>query len=179
MSLKIGLISDTHGQFDRRLKTLFKDVNHILCAGDVGDLNIIRQLNEIAPTLSVRGNTDNSLRDILPEYIFCKIDGLKFFVVHIMEKSDPLWQELSRLIYSLKPDVVVYGHTHNYYASSSNNIIFVNPGSAGSNRYPIVRTCGILEKMDDTLLVQIYELGTDIQMKYWQSFSIKNNNHTK
>lgn len=173
MNLKIGLISDLHGQFDKRIKTIFKDVNHIICAGDIGGIEIIKYLNDIAPTLAVRGNTDTNLKEILPEYLFYKVNGLKIFVSHIIEKTDPNWQELSRLIYSLKPDIVVYGHTHNYVASNSNNIIFVNPGSAGATRYPMVRTCGIIEKIDDTLLIQIYELGTDIQLKFWQNFNIK------
>ncbi len=175
MGFKIGLISDTHGQFDKRLKTLFKDVSHIICAGDIGGPEIIRQLSEIAPTFAVCGNTDTDLRDILPEYLFYKTDGLRIFVSHIIEKNHPNWTELSKLIYSLKPDLVVYGHTHNYVASSSNNIIFVNPGSAGANRYPVSRTCGLIEKNNDSLLVQIFDLGADIQLKYWQNFIIRNN----
>lgn len=175
MNLRIGLISDTHGQFDKRIKTLFKDVNHIICSGDIGGLEILRQLNDIAPTIAVFGNTDTELKNILPEYNFYKTDNLKIFVSHIIEKNHPNWNELSRLIYSLRPDIVVYGHTHNYVASSSNNIIFVNPGSAGTTRYPASRTCGLIEKIDDTLLVQIYDLSADIQLRYWQNFKLKNN----
>ncbi|MGB9600642.1 MAG: metallophosphoesterase family protein [Myxococcota bacterium] len=175
MNIKIGLISDLHGQFDRRIRNIFKDVNHIICAGDIGGLEIIKSLNDIAPTFSVKGNTDVDLRDILPEYLYYKVDGLKIFISHIIEKTDPNWIELSRLIYSLKPDIVVYGHTHNYVASCSNNILFINPGSAGSARYPLVRTCGIIEKSDETILVQIYELGNEIQLKFWQNFNLNIN----
>lgn len=174
MSLKIGLISDTHGQLDKRLKILFKEVSHIVCAGDIGGSDILKQLSQIAPTIAVSGNTDTELKDLLPEYLFYKVDGIRIFVTHILEKSHPDWSELSRLIYSLKPDLVVYGHTHNYGASSSNNIVFVNPGSAGASRYPASRTCGLIEKIDDSLLIQIYELGSDIELKYWQNFSLKN-----
>ncbi|MCX7943411.1 MAG: metallophosphatase family protein [Deltaproteobacteria bacterium] len=173
MGIKIGLISDTHGQFDRRLKSLFREVNHIICAGDIGGIEIIRQLFDIAPTIAVSGNTDVDLKAVLPEYIFYKVDGIKIFVCHIIEKNHPSWGELSKLIYSLKPDIVVYGHTHTYVASSSNNIIFVNPGSAGASRYPVSRTCGIIEKTDNSILVQIYDLSQDIQLKYWQNFIIK------
>lgn len=175
MSLKIGLVSDIHGQFDKRIKNLFKDVSHIICAGDIGGINIIHQLSEIAPTFAVLGNTDTDLRDILPEYIFYKVDGLKIFVSHIIEKHNPNWTELSKLIYSLKPDLVIYGHTHNYAASSSNNIIFINPGSVGIKRYPASRTCGLIEKTDNYILVQIYELSSEIQLKYWQNFQLTNN----
>ncbi|MCX7958865.1 MAG: metallophosphatase family protein [Deltaproteobacteria bacterium] len=175
MSLRIGLISDTHGQLDKRMKILFKDVSFIICAGDIGGIEILSQLSEIAPTFAVCGNTDTDLKEILPEYLFFKTGGLRIFVSHIIEKNHPYWTELSKLIFSLKPDLVVYGHTHSYVASSSNNIIFTNPGSAGANRYPASRTCGIAEKTDNTLLIQIYELSGDIHLKYWQNFAIKNN----
>ncbi len=175
MDIKIGIISDTHGQFDKRLKILFKDVNHIICAGDIGGIDIIKQLSEIAPTFAVYGNTDIELKNILPEYLFYKTDGIKIFVSHIIEKNHPNWTELSKLIYSLKPDLVVYGHTHNYVASRSNNIIFVNPGSAGAKRYPSIRTCGLIEKTENSLLVQIYDLSSDITLRYWQNFNLSNN----
>ena len=172
MSFKIGLISDTHGQFDKRIKLIFKDVNHIICAGDIGGIEVVHQLCEISPTFAVSGNIDIDLRDILPEYLFYKTDGLRFFVSHIIEKNNPNWSELSKLIYSFKPDIVVYGHTHIYAASSSNNIIFINPGSAGISRYPASRTCGLIEKIDNSILVQIYELSSEVQLKYWQNFNI-------
>ncbi len=175
MSLRIGLISDTHGQFDKRIRLLFKDVNHIICAGDIGKIEVIHQLCEIAQTFAVAGNTDTDLKDVFPEYLFYKTGGLKIFVSHIIEKNNPNWSELSKLIYSLKPDIVVYGHTHNYVASSSNNIIFVNPGSAGLNRYPASRTCGLIEKTENSVLIQIYELSSDVQLKYWQNFKTNNN----
>lgn len=175
MNLRIGLISDLHGQLDKRVKTLFKDVCHIICAGDIGNIEILNQLAYIAPVIAVAGNTDTKLKDILPEYINYKIDDLKIFVSHIIERTDPSWQDKSKLIFNLKPDIVVYGHTHNYVASSSGNIIFINPGSAGPARYPMSRTCGILERIDNNILIQIYELGIDIKLKFWQNFNLKNN----
>lgn len=175
MSLKIGLISDIHGQLDKRIRTLFKDVYHIICAGDIGDIEILNDLFDIAPVIAVAGNTDMKLKNILPEYVNYKIDDLKIFISHIIEKTDPSWQDKSKIIFNLRPDIVVYGHTHNYVASCSGNIIFVNPGSAGPAHYPMSRTCGILEKLDNNILIQIYELDIDIQLKFWQNFNLKDN----
>ena len=35
--MKIGVISDTHGFLDPRVKKFFAGVDHILHAGDIGD----------------------------------------------------------------------------------------------------------------------------------------------
>ena len=35
--MKIGILSDTHGFLDPRVEKIFKGVDHILHAGDIGD----------------------------------------------------------------------------------------------------------------------------------------------
>ena len=59
--MKIGVLSDTHGFLDPKIKTLFADVGHILHAGDIGDPMIELELNFIAPVTVVLGNTDLGL----------------------------------------------------------------------------------------------------------------------
>ncbi|HEV8214701.1 MAG TPA: metallophosphoesterase family protein, partial [Gemmatimonadaceae bacterium] len=53
----IGLISDTHGQLRADVHTAFAGVELILHAGDVGGSEILRELELIAPTRAVFGNT--------------------------------------------------------------------------------------------------------------------------
>ena len=50
---KIGLISDTHGHFDEKYIRYFSECDEIWHAGDVGNLEIIDQLNNIALTRAV------------------------------------------------------------------------------------------------------------------------------
>ena len=52
---KIGLLSDTHGYYDPRIASLFGEVDEIWHAGDVGDYEVILQLNMIAPVIAVYG----------------------------------------------------------------------------------------------------------------------------
>ncbi len=57
--MKIGIISDTHNFLDPKIPRLLEGVEHILHAGDVGSQSIILQLEAIAPTNAVSGNTDD------------------------------------------------------------------------------------------------------------------------
>ena len=57
--IKIGLISDTHNYFEPRLKELFKGVDEIWHAGDIGDIKVLDKLRMIKPVRAVYGNIDN------------------------------------------------------------------------------------------------------------------------
>ena len=59
--MKIGVVSDTHGFFDARLGELLAGVELILHAGDVGNLEVLDELERIAPVRAVKGNIDSPL----------------------------------------------------------------------------------------------------------------------
>ena len=54
----VGVISDTHGLLRPEIPKIFKNVDLILHAGDIGSSEILQALSKIAPTISVRGNND-------------------------------------------------------------------------------------------------------------------------
>jgi len=58
--MKIGVVSDTHGFFDARLEELLAGVGLILHAGDVGNEEVMRDLEKIAPVRAVQGNIDSA-----------------------------------------------------------------------------------------------------------------------
>ena len=64
--IKIGLISDTHGYLDKKVFEVFKDVDEIWHAGDLGTLELCEQLKAFKPFYAVFGNIDG--RDIRIEY---------------------------------------------------------------------------------------------------------------
>jgi putative phosphoesterase len=80
--VKLGLISDTHGFLDPRLTRIFKGVDHILHAGDIGPDFLIAQLESIAPVTAVLGNNDDSTWIPLTQV---KLLGeVKFLIHHIV-----------------------------------------------------------------------------------------------
>ena len=143
--MKLGIISDTHDYFDPRIPELFKGVDHILHAGDVGSQWILFQLEQIAPVTAVIGNTDQGLR--LKETEVIELGERKFLVHHIVEPreiDDPLQKRINRA----KPDVVVFGHTHKRFCQILGGILFFNPGYAGKQRFNLDRSVAILQWTD-------------------------------
>ena len=61
MTMKIGLLSDTHSHIDERVLKHLKDCDEIWHAGDIGDIKIIDQLKEISFVRAVFGNIDNHI----------------------------------------------------------------------------------------------------------------------
>src|SRR4026208_1469617 len=80
VEMLIGLISDTHDFLDPRVPSLFKGVEHILHAGDIGRMSILVALERIAPVTAVLGNTDAGLDVRETEVI--ELAGRKFLLHH-------------------------------------------------------------------------------------------------
>lgn len=59
--IKIGLISDTHGQLRPEALAALNGCDHLLHAGDIGRPEILDALRQIAPLSVVRGNNDEGL----------------------------------------------------------------------------------------------------------------------
>jgi len=144
--MKIGLISDTHGHLDPRIPALFAGVEHILHAGDIGGESLLDELRAIAPVTVVLGNTDRGLRDHgFRDVERRTLGGKTFLVVHVARPHD-LPDDVRRIIFDGdKPDVVVFGHTHQPERIVENGVIFVNPGSASRPRMHQPATVAIAE----------------------------------
>ena len=68
--MRLGLIADTHGWLRPEVFEVFRDVDLILHAGDVGPPDLLTELQAVAPVTAVWGNTDGfELRGTLPELV--------------------------------------------------------------------------------------------------------------
>ena len=139
--MQIGVISDTHNFLDPKVRDLFKGVDHILHAGDIGQPWILTQLEELAPVTAVIGNTDTPMQ--ARETEVCELAGRKFMVSHIVD-PDALTEPLRKRISLVQPDVVVFGHTHKPFQRQIGRTLFLNPGYAGKPRFAMPRTVAIL-----------------------------------
>src|SRR5581483_10475766 len=57
-TVKIGIVSDTHGLLRPEVAPILKGVERILHLGDVGKPSILEELGKIAPVTAIRGNVD-------------------------------------------------------------------------------------------------------------------------
>ena len=147
----VGLISDTHvpsrsRKLPERVFEIFKDVDLIMHAGDITRIEVVKELEKLAPVIAVHGNMDpQEVRDQLPEFTSIELLGHKIGVTH-----DPgaLWgmHEMKRLAKEKSLNVLVFGHTHKQSVEWEDDRLFINPGSATDPLPPLLvkPTVGLL-----------------------------------
>ena len=156
--MKLGLISDTHGFLDPKLTRIFRGVDRILHAGDIGPDHLIAQLESIAPVTAVLGNNDTSSCFPLTQVVV--LGELKFLVHHIVSPR-ALEDELKNRIAREKPDVVMFGHSHKQFCERIDGVQFVNPGYAGRPRFNLERSVALLEANGKELEFKFVTLQND------------------
>jgi len=129
--MQIGIISDTHGHVPNAVHDALAGVDHILHAGAVGPVDVITELEAIAPVTAVRGNTDSAIN--LPETRLIEFGGKKFLIHHIVDFSVPS-NTVRTLLAEEQPQVVVFGHTHMPFCETLGGVLFLNPGSVTQPR---------------------------------------------
>lgn len=143
--MRLGIISDTHGLLRPEVFDIFQQVDHILHAGDIGSLDILTELEAIAPVTAVYGNTDDfEVRARVPEIVQQRIEGLDFLLIHGHQLGSPTPENLN----AAYPDaeVIIYGHTHRPLLTTVDLIVTVmNPGGAGARRFNLPPSVGIME----------------------------------
>jgi uncharacterized protein len=139
---KIGLISDTHGLLRPQAAQALAGVSHIVHAGDIGNADVIAQLERIAPLSIIRGNNDTGTwAASIPETLQVQFDGITLYVVHDVNDLD--FDPKARGI-----DVVVSGHSHKPVVDKRDGVLFINPGSAGPRRFKLPVSVGYLDIAD-------------------------------
>ncbi len=143
--MRLGVISDTHGHLRPEVFEVFKQVDHILHAGDVGEPQILMELAAIAPVTAVYGNVDGpELRARLPQVATLELDGFAVVVTHGDQHGHPTPASLHEAF--PRAEIIVYGHTHKPLLELVDRTVTVmNPGGAGQPRFGIPPSVGILE----------------------------------
>lgn len=143
--MRLGIISDTHGQLRPAVFDIFSQVDHILHGGDVGPADLLVELAALAPVTAVYGNTDGmELRQRLPQVAELELDGLITVVTHGDQFGSPTPAALHEAF--PRADIIVYGHTHRPLLQLVDKTVTVmNPGGAGPRRFGLPPSVGIME----------------------------------
>ncbi|ULA66614.1 MAG: Phosphoesterase [Nitrospira sp.] len=142
--MRIGVISDTHGLFDRSITRHFAGVEHILHAGDIGPGDVLAQLARIAPVTAVSGNVDGFDASGIPVEQTVELAGHRVAIYHRLYEGGRLTREGMDLLARIRPALCVYGHTHQPKAEWRDGVLLFNPGSAGPKRFRLPRAVGLL-----------------------------------
>jgi uncharacterized protein len=127
----IGIISDTHGLLRWEAEAALAGVDHIIHAGDIGTPDILERLQRIAPVTAVRGNNDKGpWADPLPATAIVDICGQRLYVLHDIADLDvdPVADGIA---------AIIAGHSHKPSVLEKDGVLFLNPGSAGPQRFTL------------------------------------------
>lgn len=140
----IGLISDTHGRFDKEFREFLDPVDELWHAGDFGGgLDMEKEIAAFKPLGGVIGNCDDRrLLDHCPVFRFWECERMKVLMRHIGGSPGHYYPEAAELIRAYLPDIFVCGHSHilKVQFDKTYNCLYLNPGAAGIQGWHAVRT---------------------------------------
>ena len=160
---RIGLLSDTHGFIDPKIKKHFKDVDEIWHAGDIGTLEVLDELRDFKPTRAVWGNIDDyNIRKDTKEFLRFQIEGVSVLITHIAGRpgkyAKPAFEELMK---NGAPKLFICGHSHVTLVQMDPkfNMLWMNPGACGYKGFhkvkTILRFCITEDRIHDLELIEL------------------------
>ncbi len=149
----VGVVADTHGLVRPEALAALRGVDAIVHAGDVGGPHVLDALAALAPVTAVRGNNDRGAWAArLPATAAVEVGDAWLYVLHDVHDLD------------LDPRAagfaaVVAGHSHVPRCETRDGVLWLNPGSAGPQRFRLPVACARLVVAGSTLEAEIVRLG--------------------
>ena len=140
---RIGLLSDTHAYWDERYAKYFKECDEIWHAGDIGRMELVTRLQEIAPLRAVHGNIDGGdVRRMFPEKLRWTCEGADVLMTHIGGYPGKYDVRIRQQLYERPPQLFISGHSHilKVQFDPQLKLLHINPGAAGLQGWQTVRT---------------------------------------
>ena len=159
--MKIGVISDTHvphasPALPPKVFEVFAGADRILHAGDIVSLDVLTELETIAPVEAVAGNMDGlEVQSHLPSRKVLRLGKFTVGLMHGKFRIDVQHVMLQREFGNV--DLIVYGHSHMPFWGKVGDTWFLNPGSPTDNRYAPYHSVAVLT-VGDTLSAEIIRI---------------------
>lgn len=141
--MKIGIISDTHGTFDKVLQDFLQPCDEVWCAGDFGTTEVADKIAAFKPLRAVYGNIDGEIvRRMYGEFCFFEVEGVKVLMTHIGGYPRKYAPKALQHIHGARPKIFVAGHSHilKVIYDPVYDLLHINPGAAGKYGIHKVRT---------------------------------------
>lgn len=140
---RIGLLSDTHAYWDERYAKYFSECDEIWHAGDIGSMELVERLQEIAPLRAVHGNIDGGdVRRMFPDKLRWTCEGADILMTHIGGYPGKYDSRIRQQLYAKPPKLFISGHSHilKVQFDPQLKLLHINPGAAGLQGWQTVRT---------------------------------------
>ena len=153
-TLRIGIISDTHGLLRPEAERHLAGVDHIIHGGDIGRPEVLVALRRIAPVTAVRGNVDSGAwaKDYADAELV-RLAARAIYVLHDLKtlRINPVAEGI---------DMIISGHSHKATIETKDGVLYLNPGSAGPQRFRLPITLATLDIGPGGLRPIIHHLET-------------------
>ena len=149
----VGVISDTHGLVRPEAVDALQGVELIIHGGDIGKPEVLDALSAVAPVHAIRGNNDTgSWANKLPDILKLHINDTKLYVIHNYKELaiDPCMAGFK---------AVISGHSHKPCITDKDNVLLLNPGSAGPRRFKLPTTVARLGIHAGRVVAQLMPLA--------------------
>lgn len=133
--MKIALLSDTHGFLDKEILEFFKNCDEIWHSGDIGNEEVLDELENLKPLRAVWGNIDGTnIRLRTKEMLIFECEGKKVLMTHIGGYPGKYSQHIKSILTYERPDIFIAGHSHILKVINDTNLklLHINPGAAGN-----------------------------------------------
>lgn len=130
--MKIVILSDTHGDFNRLLNVveLNYDADLILHLGDgASEFFKVKQMVKNIPMVMVKGNCDSPGYNLEKEKTF-NFNGISLYACHgdFFDVKNGL-EKYIEFAKKFKFNIIAYGHTHKRLIQKTKDLFILNPGS--------------------------------------------------
>ncbi|MBK1645591.1 YfcE family phosphodiesterase [Thiocapsa imhoffii] len=142
-SLRVALLSDTHGVLDARVDEVVRDCDLAVHGGDIGSAGVLARLRpRLGHVLAVFGNNDvatkwplpdRELLCELPQWLDISLPGGQLIVIHGHQSAA---RDRHRRLRERFPSAraILYGHSHRLVVDQTAAPWILNPGAAGRTR---------------------------------------------
>ena len=140
---RIGILSDTHGIVPNQVYEFFKNCDEIWHAGDVGNADVLTELQAFKPLRAVYGNMDGwDVRYETSENQLFFCESAKILMTHIGGYPGKYYPGIRKELYDARPNLFVAGHSHilKVMYDDALECLHINPGAAGKQGWQAVRT---------------------------------------
>lgn len=164
------VISDTHvperiAKLPKKFMDKINPHDIIFHAGDFVNWETFKELESVATLYAVRGNMDHSrIKDSLDKKKLVSLQGKRIGMYHgsgspfgLGERVYKEFEEKSEF-WILRPDVIIFGHSHLPYNKKKDNTLLFNPGSLSGNFTSPFATYGVLTIDGNDVWGGIFEL---------------------
>lgn len=142
-TMKIGLLSDTHGWLDVKIEEFFKDCDEVWHCGDIGSMAVAERLAANFKLRAVYGNIDGGeLRRLFSEMSVFEVEGVRVLMAHIGGYPGRYDSRIREVLDRDVPQLFICGHSHILKVMYDKKLkcLHINPGAAGNYGFHKVRT---------------------------------------